>query len=55
MPRQKRKLFLETSIQIERIFGSLKRREQIRDVLADATVCTSSYVFMEFRRAVFKP
>ena len=54
MPRQPRKIFLETSIQIERIFASIKRREQIRDVLADATVFTSSYVFMEFRRAVLQ-
>ena len=49
-----RKIFLETSIQIERIFGPLKRREQIRDVLVDATVFTSSYTFMEFRRTVLQ-
>ncbi|MFQ6044531.1 MAG: hypothetical protein ACE5PV_27070 [Candidatus Poribacteria bacterium] len=54
MPRQPRKIFLETSIQIERIFASIKRLKQIRDVLADATVFTSSYVFMEFRRAVLQ-
>jgi len=54
MQRQKRKIFLETSIQIERILGSFKRREQIRENLVDATVFTSSYVFMEFRRAVLQ-
>lgn len=49
-----RKFFLETSIQIERIWASLKRREQIRDILEGATVFTSSYVFMEFKRAVLQ-
>ena len=54
MLRHPREIFLETSIQIERIWGALKRREQIRDVLAGAHVFTSSYVFMEFRRTVLQ-
>ena len=49
-----RKVFLETTIQIERITYSEYRRQQIHRLLSDYTLMTSSYVFMEYRRVVLQ-
>lgn len=42
------KLFLDTTIQIDRIFGSSKRRNAIRAVCQGRECCCSSYVLGEF-------
>lgn len=49
-----KKIFIETSIQIERIMGLKARKEHIRAILEGAEVSTSSYVLMEFRRTVLQ-
>ena len=46
------KLFLETTIQIERIFG--RKRTDIAGFLSDKEVLTSNYVLMEFKRTMLK-
>jgi len=46
------KIFLETTIQIERIFG--KNREEIFKFLKDKELITSTYVLMEFKRTIIK-
>lgn len=46
------KLFLETTIQIERIFG--RKSEDIFEFLRDKEVLTSNYVLMEFKRTILK-
>jgi predicted nucleic acid-binding protein len=52
--KHREKIFLETSIHIERLFSSKQRREQIQRRLSGATLYTSSYVWMEFRRSVLQ-
>lgn len=47
-------IFLETSIHIERLFSNKQRRQQIQRRLSGATLYTSSYVWMEFRRSVLQ-
>ncbi|HIE29322.1 TPA: hypothetical protein EYP66_18785 [Candidatus Poribacteria bacterium] len=54
MAKKPRKIFIETSIQIERILGRIARKEQIRATLEGAEVSTSSYVWMEFRRTALQ-
>jgi hypothetical protein len=46
------KLFLETTIQIERIFG--RKSEDIFEFLRDKEALTSNYVLMEFKRTILK-
>ncbi len=46
------KLFLETSIQIKKIFG--KERESILKFMRDKKTITSTYVLMEFNRRILK-
>ena len=46
------KLFLETTIQIERIFG--RKKEEIVKFLSDKEVLSSNYVLMEFKRTMLK-
>ena len=47
-------VFLDTSIQIERLIGAVARRTEIEDHLAIADVhfVSSHYVFMEFQRFI---
>jgi predicted nucleic acid-binding protein len=52
--KQREKIFLETSIHIERLFSNKQRRQQIQQRLNGATLYTSSYVWMEFRRSVLQ-
>lgn len=54
MANSTEKIFIETSIQIERILGRRARKEHIRATLERAKVSTSSYVWMEFRRTVLQ-
>ena len=54
MANSARRIFIETSIQIERILGRIARKEQIRATLEGAKVSTSSYVWMEFRRTALQ-
>ena len=49
---QSNKVFLETTIQIERIFG--RNRNKILNFLKDKELITSSYVLMEFKRTILK-
>lgn len=46
------KLFLETTIQIERIFG--RKKEEIVKFLSDKEALSSNYVLMEFKRTMLK-
>ncbi|MBW1867162.1 MAG: hypothetical protein JRI38_05390 [Deltaproteobacteria bacterium] len=46
------KLFLDTTIQIEKIFG--RDRYEISKYLKENDVLTSSYVLMEFKRTILK-
>ena len=46
------KLFLETTIQIEKIFG--RKKEEIVKFLSDKEALTSNYVLMEFKRTMLK-
>jgi hypothetical protein len=48
------KIFLETSIQIERLLHIPERRQKILNNLRGRTVYSSSYVRMEFRRTVVR-
>jgi len=54
MENPARNIFIETSIQIERILGRIARKEQIRATLEGAKVSTSSYIWMEFRRTALQ-
>jgi hypothetical protein len=49
-----RKVFLETTIQLERFLENPERRATIRANLIDKELCTSSYVRMEFQRTLLK-
>jgi len=46
------KIFLETSVQIKKIFG--KERESILNFIEDKKTITSTYVLMEFNRRILK-
>lgn len=46
---EKPTLFLETTIQIERIVGSPERREKIRNQLTSKSLKTSTFVLREFK------
>lgn len=48
------KVFLETTIQIDRFLESPERRTEIRKNLVGKELCTSTYVWMEFRRTLLK-
>lgn len=48
------KIFVETTIHIERLFGEAARQAQIEKNLKDAVFSTSSYVYMEFRRTMLQ-
>ncbi len=50
----KEKIFLETSLQIERLLHTEARRSGIRQNLAGKAVFTSSYVLMEFQRTIIQ-
>lgn len=50
----KKKVFIETTIQIRRLFGGTEERQRIEALLADKYVVTSAYVFMEFRRTILQ-
>ncbi len=52
MPEQK--IFLETSIQIERLLHTDARRSEILRNLVGKTVFTSAYVLMEFQRTIIQ-
>lgn len=43
-------VFLETTIQVERIFGMEKRRKRLRESLSGRRLICSKYVFMELMR-----
>jgi hypothetical protein len=44
------KVFLETSIHIQRLLHTDERKAEIREKLAGNYILTSTYVYMEFRR-----
>ena len=48
------KIFVETTIHIERLFSDAARQAQIEGNLEDAVFSTSSYVYMEFRRTMLQ-
>lgn len=57
MARRRRdvaRVFLETTIQIDRFLESRERRVEIRKNLVGKELCTSSYVRMEFQRTILK-
>ncbi len=54
MRMEKSKVFIETTIQILRLFGGTAERQRIEALLADKYVITSAYVFMEFRRTILQ-
>lgn len=47
-------LFLDTTIQIERIVGSVKRQSQLQEMLVNYRLITSTYVLGEFLRTLVK-
>ncbi len=47
-------LFLETTIQIERVIGTSQRRQTIRHNLEGRRLCTSGYVLAEYNRTLIK-
>ena len=49
-----RRVFLDTTIQIERLTGTRARRAQLADQLAGKEVMTSTYVLGEFLRTLVK-
>lgn len=50
----KTKVFIETTIQIRRLFGGTAERQRIEALLADKHIITSAYVLMEFRRTILQ-
>ena len=48
------KIFLETSIQIQRLLHTSERKAYIRRQLTGKFLCTSMYGFMEFRRGILQ-
>jgi predicted nucleic acid-binding protein len=46
------KLFLDTTIQIERLVGSRRRQAELRRTLAEHTLLTSTYVLGEYLRTL---
>jgi hypothetical protein len=51
---QPSKVFVETSIHIDRFWGLSERQALIRANLLNKEVCTSSYVLMEFQRTLIQ-
>lgn len=49
---ERKKLFLDTTIQIDRIFGSCKKRAAIRSVCNGYICCCSKYVLGEFYASI---
>lgn len=47
-------LFLETTIQIERVIGTLERRQTIRRNIDGCRLCTSGYVLAEYNRTLVR-
>ena len=50
----RKKIFVETTIHIERLFSDAERQAKISKNLKDAVFSTSSYVYMEFRRTMLQ-
>jgi len=48
------KVFLETSTQIQRLLHTKARMEYIQRHLSSKSLCTSDYVYMEFRRVILQ-
>ncbi|MBC8231359.1 hypothetical protein H8E77_17545 [bacterium] len=46
------KLFLETTIQIQKDFGTKERRRNIKKALQGKQILTSTYVMMEYLRTI---
>ena len=46
------KLFLETTIQIQKDFGTKERRRNIKKALQGKQLLTSTYVMMEYLRTI---
>ena len=46
------KLFLETTIQIQKDFGTKERRRNIKKELQGKRLLTSTYVMMEYLRTI---
>jgi hypothetical protein len=49
-----RRLFLETTVQVERVLGDATRRRELAAWLGDVPLVTSSFVWMEFSRTVLQ-
>ena len=47
-------LYLETSIQLDRLLGSVEVQNEIISRISGHTLITSTYVLMEFRRTILK-
>lgn len=47
-------LFLETTIQVERVIGTLERRQTIRHNTDGRHLCTSGYVLAEYNRTLIR-
>jgi hypothetical protein len=50
----RKKIFVETTIHIERLFSDAARQTKISRNLKGAVFSTSSYVYMEFRRTMLQ-
>lgn len=48
------RLFLDTTIQIDRIFGSRKKRNMIREICAGKECCCTTYVLGEFYATIMR-
>jgi len=49
----KLRVFLDTSVQITRVLGTVAKRQRIDDLLANEIVaCTTAYVYMEYQRTL---
>ncbi|MBM3236248.1 hypothetical protein FJZ31_08115 [Candidatus Poribacteria bacterium] len=48
------KVFMETSTQIQRLLHTKERMEHIQRQLKSISLCTSDYVYMEFRRVILQ-
>lgn len=47
-------LFLETTIQVERVIGTLERRQTIRHNIDGCSLCTSGHVLAEYNRTLIR-
>ncbi len=54
IPTEQESLFLETTIQIERVIGEQGRRDTIRHNIHGRNLCTSGHVLGEFNRTLIK-